>query len=325
MANATVSHLGVAEKATYSASNKDDLFLKIFGNEVLATFNANTVLRERTRIRTIASGKSASFAMIGKTKAEYHPPGTEILGNEVAHNEQVITIDDMLIAHTFISNYEEAKNHYDVRSEYSLQMGQALAQTYDRNLFAMAGGETASPANAKADQGVAEAIDSTGADSTTTTTELIDSLYSAAQKFAEKNVPVEGVTIYVTPAVYFKLVQDDKVTNRDFSVNPNDFIAANLLRIAGMPVVMTNNMALNHGASANTASYPVVASKYDTDMSGVLAMCIHQDALGTVQLMGLATESEYDIRRQGQLAVARLAVGHGVLRPEGLISVTGSM
>jgi len=324
MANATVSHLGVAEAATYSSSNKDDLFLKIFGNEVLATFNANTVLRERTRIRTIQSGKSASFAMIGKTKAEYHTPGAEILGNEVKHNEQVITIDDMLIAHTFISNYEEAKNHYDVRSEYSLQMGQALAQTYDRNLFAMAGKETATPTGSKADQGVAEAIDSTGADSSTTTTELIDALYSAAQKFAEKNVTGE-INIYVPPAVYFKLVQDDKVTNRDFSTNPNDFINANLLRIAGMPVVMTNNMALNHNATANTANYPVVASKYDTDMSGVLAMCIHREALGTVQLMGLATESEYDIRRQGQLAVARLAVGHGVLRPEGLISVTGTM
>jgi len=32
--------------------------------------------------------------------------------------------------------------------------------------------------------------------------------------------------------------------------------------------------------------------------------------------MNLQTESEYDIRRQGTLLVAKMAVGHGVLRPE---------
>jgi hypothetical protein len=40
-----------------------------------------------------------------------------------------------------------------------------------------------------------------------------------------------------------------------------------------------------------------------------------KDAVGTVKLMDLAMESEYDIRRQGTLMVAKYALGHGVLRP----------
>jgi hypothetical protein len=32
--------------------------------------------------------------------------------------------------------------------------------------------------------------------------------------------------------------------------------------------------------------------------------------------MDLAVESEYDIRRQGTLIVAKYAVGHGYLRPD---------
>ena len=44
-------------------------------------------------------------------------------------------------------------------------------------------------------------------------------------------------------------------------------------------------------------------------------------AVGTVKLMDLAVESEYDIRRQGTLMVAKYAMGHGVLRPEAAVGI----
>ena len=44
-------------------------------------------------------------------------------------------------------------------------------------------------------------------------------------------------------------------------------------------------------------------------------------AAGTVKLMDLATEMEYDIRRQGTLMVAKYAMGHGVLRPEAAVGI----
>ena len=37
----------------------------------------------------------------------------------------------MLIADTFIANIDEAKNHYDVRAEYSRLLGMALAKQFD--------------------------------------------------------------------------------------------------------------------------------------------------------------------------------------------------
>ena len=43
--------------------------------------------------------------------------------------------------------------------------------------------------------------------------------------------------------------------------------------------------------------------------------------MGTVKLMDLAVESEYDIERQGTLMVAKYAAGHGVLRPEAAVQI----
>ena len=46
-----------------------------------------------------------------------------------------------------------------------------------------------------------------------------------------------------------------------------------------------------------------------------------KEAIGTVKLLDLATESEYQIQRQGTLFVAKYAMGHGVLRPECAVKV----
>ena len=45
-------------------------------------------------------------------------------------------------------------------------------------------------------------------------------------------------------------------------------------------------------------------------------MAVQSQALGSVHLMDVATEQEYQLNRQGSLVVSKMAVGHGVLRPE---------
>ena len=313
MSNAFPSRLGQANLTGAT----DALFLKVFSGEVMSTFNAKTIMKERTRIRNIKNGKSASFAAIGKTVAEYHTVGTEILGNSINHNETVITIDDLLISHSFIANIDEAKNHYEVRSEYSKQMGQALAQTYDRNLLSMTVKAARAGTAGIADQGDAESI-AIGASPSTSV--LISNIYLAAQKLDEKNAPTEDRVVIVSPEVYYALVQDDKIINRDFGTN-GSYSEANIMRVAGMDIIMSNNLAVNHTAAVGSGGTLDFSSKYNVNASDSKAIIMHKDALGTVQLMDMATEAEYDIRRQGTLAVSKLAVGHGILRPELIIEL----
>ena len=314
MSNATPSRLGQANLA----GPTDALFLKVFSGEVMSTFNAQTVMKEKTRIRSIKNGKSAQFAAIGKTVAEYHTAGAEILGNNIKHDEKVITIDDLLISNTFIANIDEAKNHYEVRSEYSKQMGQALAQTYDRNLLSMAVKAARDPSGlglGVADQGNASS-ESIGATPTVDT--IVGALYDAAAEFDVRNVPESDRYVVVSPATYYGLVQNDKLINRDFGAN-GSYSDGSVMKVAGFTIVKSNNLAVDHVTAAT--KYPDFNSKYAVDASTTAALVIQKSALGTVQLMDMATEMEYDIRRQGTLAVSKMAVGHGVLRPECIIEL----
>ena len=50
-------------------------------------------------------------------------------------------------------------------------------------------------------------------------------------------------------------------------------------------------------------------------------LVFQRSALGTVKLMDLAVESEYQVERQGTLMVARYAMGHDILRHEALVEL----
>ena len=77
MANATPSRLG----ANNAGADKDALFLKVFSGEVLTAFEQQTIMMDKHQVRTIASGKSAQFPVMGRTSADYHTPGNEITGD----------------------------------------------------------------------------------------------------------------------------------------------------------------------------------------------------------------------------------------------------
>ena len=313
MSNANPSRVGQSGLAGAT----DALFLKVFSGEVMSTFNSQTVMKEKTRIRSINNGKSAQFPAIAKTVAEYHTAGAEILGNNIEHAEKVITIDDLLIANTFISRIDEAKSHYDVRAEYSKQMGQALAQTYDRNLLSMAVKAARDPSGIGAGVAGQGSAASEGLGVTPTTAQLVTGIYDAAASLDTANVPEDERFVIVSPTTYYALVQEDKLINRDFGAN-GSYSDGTVMRVAGMQIIKSNNLVVDH---TTAAAYPDYASKYAVDGTDVKALIIQKQALGTVQLMDMATEMEYDIRRQGTLAVSKMAVGHGVLRPECIIEL----
>jgi hypothetical protein len=212
-------------------------------------------------------------------------------------------------------------NHYEVRSEYSNQIGQALAQTYDRNLFSLAVKAALNPTTiglGVADQGNAEAL-YTGANPNADA--WITQIFAAAQKLDEKNVPEDNRYVFVNPALYWALVQNDKLLNRDFGPGNGAYKDGEVLNVAGMSIVKTNNLTRNFTSASEMVDY---GTKYQVDASNCRALVMHPQAMGTVQLLGVASEMEYQIERQGTLMVSKMAVGHGILRPECIVAVIGT-
>lgn len=313
MSNATVSFLGKAD----NSGDDNALFLKVFSGEVLAAFQRRNQMLDMTMVRTISQGKSAQFPAIGKTTASYHTAGNEITGSVIKKNERVITIDDLLISDSFIAQIDEAKNHYDVRSIYSTEMGNALARTVDQHLLQLAILAAQATTTVNGENG-GDVI--TDADAKTNAASLITSIFDAAEKLDEKDVPEEDRYCVVPPATYYNIVENDKILNRDFGGSNGIYAEGKVLKVAGINIVKSNT-AVDAFTDQSSASTTGENNTYNGDFSNTAAVVFHKSAIGTVKLMDLAMESEYDIRRQGTLMVAKMALGHGILRPEAAVEI----
>ena len=228
----------------------------------------------------------------------------------------MITIDDLLISHAFISNLDEAKNHYDVRSIYSQELGSALAKKLDQNLVQLAiiGARAGATVT-----GVGSAQVITDADAHTSASSFVDSIYEASQMLDEADVPDDDRYCIMTPDQYYLALGNDKSINRDFG-GTGVYQEGKLLRIAGMNVIKSNS-AVSAFTDLSSASTTGQNNTYRGDFSTTKAVCIHKSAVGTVKLLDLALESERDARRQGNLMIAKMAVGSDYLRSESAVEI----
>jgi hypothetical protein len=286
------------------------LYLKVFAGEVLGAFTETNVMMSRHSVRTISSGKSAQFPATWKATAAYHTPGAFLDGHVINSNERVITIDDLLVSDVFIANIDEALSHYDVRSEYSKQLGAALAKKLDQNLLQV--GCLAARASATVTGGNGGTV-LTNADAATDADTLVSMAMDAAQALDEKDVPEQDRFLFLKPDQYYLLVNSSsKLIHRDYNPGVNGSVAdGTVMKVAGFSLVKTNNLP-----STNVASGP---SAYQGDFTNTKALAMHRSAIGTVKLVDLAIETDYLITNQGWLTVAKVACGHGILRPESAV------
>ena len=349
MSNATPSRLGQVNAPVGTDVNA--LFLKVFSGEILTTFEEQNVMKDLHMVRTIQNGKSAQFPVTGIADAKYHTAGQSIADSangylaQIKHAEQVISIDDVLISSTFIANIDELKNHYDVRSIYAKELGKALAKRFDiatmKTLAAAArstskiGGEDGSILTASGGGSLFSASATAG--------ELIDALYSVAETLDGKDVSDEGRFAILTPADYYTLITADSsaittsgmspASNRDFGGTGN-IATGRISQVAGINLIKSNHLSTiavdNSGVTTGDGSASVNndvfgggsdGEGYNGNLSATRILAGTKEAIGTVKLLDLATESEYQIERQGTLFVAKYAMGHGVLRPECAVEV----
>ena len=319
MANATPSRLGAANGAVANFAQKNALFLKVFAGEVLTAFDETNVMKDLHVSRTISSGKSAQFPVTGKANAAYHIVGTPLLGTQnIKHNEIVVNIDDVLIADTFIANIDEAKNHYDVRAEYSRLLGMALAKQFDVRCLQLGVLAARGSATVTGGNGGTAITDS---DAATNGASLAASIFAAAQAMDEKDVPENDRVAIVKPAQYYQLVQTTDVINRDFG-GAGVYADGTVLRVAGIQIVKSNNVP-----STNVSAVTGENNTYHGNFSTTVALVMQKSAIGTVKLMDLAVErtsGDFEIMYQGTLMAAKYAMGHGILRPECAVEIKSS-
>ena len=333
MANTTQTVLGTLNKAVSSTSGanaydtKYATYLKLFSGELFKAYQSATIAKGTVQSRTLKNGKSMQFIFTGRMTADYHVPGTPILGSgDPPVAEKTIIMDDLLVASAFVYDLDETLAHYSLRSEISKKIGYALAEAYDKKIFrtiAKAARE-AHPITAAPGPEPGGSIIKLGAGNEFNAQSLVDAFFEAAAILDEKNLPKQGRTAVLSPRQYYALVSqvDSNILNRDFGNNQGNLNSGEgLYEIAGISIKRSNNLPFLAG---NVAAVNGENNNYAGDFSTHCGLIYYKDAAGVVEAIAPSvqtTSGDVSVIYQGDLIVGRLAMGCGTLNPAAAIEL----
>ena len=296
------------------------LFLKVFSGEVLTAFTRASKVMNNHMIKTIDSGKSTSFPVMGRGKAHYLPAGSNLddLREAIPHNEVVINIDGLLTSDVLITDIFEAMNHYDVRGEYAKQLGEALAIAADGATVA----EIAKLVKANTEnitglgKGVVVEKTITGGAGINYETgkAVIDGLLEMKAKWTTQYVPEEERFAYITPEVESAIITSKDAINRDYGAVAS-IVDGNIDKLCGFKIIAVPHLKAGADKTGMLGTSPE-GHVFPTDYAGALAVCAHRTAVATVKLKDLQLEHARRPELQADMIIAKNAVGHGGLRPE---------
>jgi hypothetical protein len=312
-----------------SPSDNRALALELFGGEVLAAFEKALIFRDKVEAKSLnpGEGKSWRFPKVWKAISEYHTPGQEMLGNSIPTGEISVSVDDILVAHTAISDLDTMLTHFDIRSKFSSALGIALARTYDENLARalilaartaasgpFPGGSVLADNTLKATAGVFNGA------------AWVEAIKAANVLLYNKDVPEDMPRYLVVPRAVFDAIKYAKDTDGNYLVLDRDFgVTGNAGGIGGRGNVMNlDGVTIMYSKSipqTNQSADATVYPKYQADYSKTLGIFWAPMATATVTMRDIALETTRDTRRLEDFMVASNLVGHGTLRPECAVEI----
>ena len=200
--------------------------------------------------------------------------------------ETTIAMDDLLVASAFVDNLDEVLAQYDIRGPIARQIGQSLAEYYDRRIFRVLDQASAATAPVTGEPGGFQI--NLGAGNEYDAQALVDGFFEAAARLDEVAAPQEGRVAVLSPRQYYALISqvDTNILNRELGGSQGSLNSGEgLYEIAGISIRKSNNIPFlgNYGSAAGPS----------------------------VQTTGADTKVIY----QGDVIVGRLAYGCGSVRP----------
>ena len=348
---AGAQQIGKDQKKGGAAGDALALFLKLFGGEVLTAFERQAKTLDKVMTRTIANGKSAQFPVMGRTSARYLKQGQSLDDGrkEIEHTEKVITIDGLLTTDVLIYDIEDAMNHYDVRAEYSRQMGEAMAMATDCANYA----EMAKLVNSRSAVATNENIAGLGnsplvmvgvkdvVDASKVGEYVIQGLTMMRAEFTKRYVPTGDRTFYTSPDTYSAILAAlmPNAANYAALIDPE---TGNIRNVMGFEIVETPHMVNAEAASGvvdnptnaldgvghvfpTTGTAPNWGTPTGTGVvnaANVCGLAVHRSAVATLKLKDMALERARRPEYQADQIIAKYAMGHGGLRPEAVGALT---
>ena len=292
--------------ASNGGSDSRALLLKLFTGEVYESFRTALVAKPLVQSRTLTNGKEAQFIHTGAMSAGFHTPGTPLLGNGAGTDgapkqaETTITVDQLLVSQAFVYELDSVLAQFDIRGPIARQIGQSLAEHYDRRIFRVL--DRAAEATAPVTGEPGGFTVALGANKEFDAQALVDGFFEAAALLDERSAPREGRVAVLSPRQYYSIISsvDTNILNRDIGNTQGNLNSGDgLFEIAGIKIQKSNNIPFlgKYGVGTGPAieNTDTTNEKNDygdtTDFANSCGLIFHRDAAAAVEAIGPSVQT----------------------------------
>lgn len=314
MANSNPTRPGLRE----GGSDALELMLDVRGGEVLTAYNTAVIMADKHKTQQLRGAKSVKFPAFWNASAEYHVPGTEITGGQIASQDVTVSPDDKLISSVFVADVDEALFDVNVRSPYTEAIGRELAEHYDRNVMRAIIVAARAGALFTGDSGGTALTD---ADFATTATDLFDGISLAKENMDAKRVPVDSQTVHAVfgTAQWYIMARSDRNLNRDYNGGVASIQNHVLTTIDGVQVHKSN--VANQVFGTNSSSDTDIPSYYRINATNTRGIVFTEYAAASVIVQDLGFQMVDQPEKQGVLLIGRRMVGTRALRSKAAVEL----
>lgn len=329
-----------------------DLWLPVFGGEILAAFEEYNTFNGKVRSAVVSEGNTAHFPSLGRMDSEIHARGAEMIGMPSEQTDRQITLEDRpVVSHFETDDIERLLTYYagTQRAELAKQAGRALARQWDSKIAMLlyqaatevdatnTAAQASFPGGGTDGNGAHIASSATATANEAGALAIMAACETAAVRFDEEYIPMDGRYCAVKPAMWYALKNlgvpstsvgdskayfgDSRYASTAGQINPSMNTGAasagtDYLMHNGFQIFRTPNMP-----TGNKSSDSSLDAKYRANYSNTQGLIFQQEAVGAVIKQGVATESYRDVRRQSDFFVAKVFTGGGTLRPQCAIAI----
>ncbi len=273
------------------AQNVTTAFVDLFESEVKQAYQAESVLRGTTRMRTGVAGNTVKFPKIGKGVATPRVPQTDVTPLNVTYAQVTATMSDFIAAE-YSDIFHQSHINFDERRELVEVVSKSIARRMDQIII--------DALNASSG---ASTVDTNVGGSTTNMN--IDKLRAAAKALNQKNVPSENRMLLMHASQLDALLGETETTSSDFATVK----------------------ALVRGEIDTFMGFRFITIG-DRDEGGVpkpstrTCFAWHMDACGYAESMAQKTEVNYIPEKTSFLVSSMFSAGAVAIDDEGIVKIS---
>lgn len=290
------------------------LMIEEFNGRIEEIYMQDSVTEGFFEMPTLTGTNAMSNAGYGDPTIVAVTPGVEPTPGQVEVSKQVVTVDVPIISRVLTPMLETVQDRLDLKGKFPTKQARKIARFKDKVLLHKCvqaaldtngyGDITGMPSGKRIELGPGETEDATI---------FLPDIGEIVQYALDNDLEFgDEFRLYVRPAVYIALLQNDKLVSADYSDNNGDFARARLDRAYGLPIIATPRVP----TEANAAHVMGTAYNVSDEESDTLILGAAPDAIMSAQAIPLTSNVFWDPITLNWFIDSYTAFGSATNRPD---------